>query len=415
MRDADVIVVGAGLTGLRAALDLVRAGLGVLVVEGEDAVGGRMRTTPHDGFLLDHGFQVILGGYPELARVPLFETLKMGAFDSGARVRLGGAFCDFFDLRRHPSRASSLFRSPLFSVGDMWRLFRFAELYSAEGPTATGESTLESIRRFGFSERFAGAFLRPFLAAILLDPSLSADASAARFYLKSFSRGAALLPQHGVQALPNLLAQQVGISHILLRSRVEAVRPGEVVLRSGESLTCRRVLVCADAYAAAQIGGPAQTMPMRDSRTIYFAADRAPFAERLITLNGEQRGLLSSVAISSNVQPSYAPAGKSLIAATLIGQGASLEEGEAREAAGRELIEWFGEEARSWRHLHTFSIPRSVPARPRMGMGVQEHNGILYAGDYLSYGAQNGALQAGRAAARAITAELDTISPVRAA
>lgn len=415
MRDADVIVIGAGLTGLRAALDLVRAGLSILVVEGEDSVGGRMRTTPHDGFLLDHGFQVILGGYSELATVPLFETLKMGAFDSGARIRQNGSFFDFFDVRRHPAQAAVMLKAPFFSLGDMWRLFKYAELFLQPHPKPTGEPTSESLRRYGFSERFISGFLRPFLSAVLLDPTLSIDSSAARFYLKSFSRGAALLPQQGVQALPNLLAQQVGVSHILLRSRVDAVRPREIVLQSGETLTCQRVLCCTDAYAAAQMGGPVQTMPHRDSRTIYFAADRPPFRERLIALNAEQRGVLCSVSVSSNVQPSYAPSGKSLVAATIVGEGASIDEGEARARALQELREWFGEEALSWRHLQTFTIPRSVPARPRMELGVQEHNGILFAGDYLTYGAQNGALRAGREAARLVAAEFETISPERAA
>lgn len=42
--DADVIVIGAGLSGLQAAQLLEEAGLGVLVLEGDTRVGGRVRT-----------------------------------------------------------------------------------------------------------------------------------------------------------------------------------------------------------------------------------------------------------------------------------------------------------------------------------------------------------------------------------
>jgi monoamine oxidase len=45
--DADVLVLGAGMAGLSAARDLVRAGLRVLVVEARGRVGGRVHTL-HD-------------------------------------------------------------------------------------------------------------------------------------------------------------------------------------------------------------------------------------------------------------------------------------------------------------------------------------------------------------------------------
>ena len=54
----DVVVIGAGLAGLRAAITLGHAGREVLLLEAADAVGGRQRTDAVDGFLLDRGFQV---------------------------------------------------------------------------------------------------------------------------------------------------------------------------------------------------------------------------------------------------------------------------------------------------------------------------------------------------------------------
>lgn len=47
MSTHDVIVVGAGVTGLTTAWRLARAGHGVLVLEARDRVGGRLRTEPH--------------------------------------------------------------------------------------------------------------------------------------------------------------------------------------------------------------------------------------------------------------------------------------------------------------------------------------------------------------------------------
>ena len=53
----DVIVIGAGLSGLACALTLRDLGLDTLVVEAADAVGGRIRTDRRDGFLLDRAFR----------------------------------------------------------------------------------------------------------------------------------------------------------------------------------------------------------------------------------------------------------------------------------------------------------------------------------------------------------------------
>lgn len=73
--DSDVLVVGAGLAGLACAIRLVDAGLDVQVLEGSDAVGGRVRTDRADGFLLDRGFQVLSTAYPEARRVLDYERL----------------------------------------------------------------------------------------------------------------------------------------------------------------------------------------------------------------------------------------------------------------------------------------------------------------------------------------------------
>ena len=50
----DVVVIGAGLAGLTAARALTIAGRNVIVLEGSDDIGGRVRTDEVSGLSLIH-------------------------------------------------------------------------------------------------------------------------------------------------------------------------------------------------------------------------------------------------------------------------------------------------------------------------------------------------------------------------
>ena len=119
---ADVIVIGAGISGLACALAVQRNGLTPLILDASDAVGGRLRTDKHRDFLLDRGFQVLQTWYPEARRLLDYDTLDLRPFDPGALVRFGGRFHRVTDIWRRPSRLLEMALSSVATAGDKLRL-----------------------------------------------------------------------------------------------------------------------------------------------------------------------------------------------------------------------------------------------------------------------------------------------------
>jgi zeta-carotene desaturase len=97
----DIIVIGAGIAGLRAAVELAARGARVTVLESKAVLGGRATAfaDPHTGERVDNGQHVLLGCYHETFaflrqlgtedRVQVQPGLEVGFVDAaGARSRL---------------------------------------------------------------------------------------------------------------------------------------------------------------------------------------------------------------------------------------------------------------------------------------------------------------------------------------
>ena len=81
-----VVVVGAGLAGLTCASYLQRNGAQVTVLESSDRVGGRVKTDSVNGFLFDHGFQVINPSYFEIKRLDVLADLEFCEIFNNLRI-----------------------------------------------------------------------------------------------------------------------------------------------------------------------------------------------------------------------------------------------------------------------------------------------------------------------------------------
>jgi phytoene dehydrogenase-like protein len=207
----DVIVVGAGMAGLSAAVRLSDAGLRVVVVEAADAVGGRVRTDVVDGSRLDRGFQVLDTAYPEVRRLLDLDALRLNSFHRGAVVVVDDERHVVVDPFTGPLRARATLAAPIGSLADKVRLGMLAAADAVRPVDSANRlddrSTAEELRRLGFSDRIIESFFRPFLAGVLLDTELATSARFFHLLWRSFVRGHQALPAFGMQEIPAQLGR----------------------------------------------------------------------------------------------------------------------------------------------------------------------------------------------------------------
>lgn len=419
-RDADVVVVGAGLAGLRCAGLLAAAGLDVRVFEASDDIGGRVRTDVVDGFRLDRGFQVLPTAYPEAAEALDLDALDLRPFYPGALVFADGAFHLAADPGRRLTDALLAWRAPIGSLADKLRLLRLTGTVNLpdddERWAWPDVTTAEALSQAGFSPRIVERFFRPFLGGVFADLELATSARMFAFVWSMFAAGDTAVPAHGMGMIARQLAARLPLGAVTLDAPVAALAaddptdgPRQAVratLRRGETVTARAVVVATDERAAARLLDlPAPRAP-RGLTCLYFDAPEPPLPAPVLALDGTGTGPVTNLAVMSAVSAAYAPPGRALVSATAIGVPAADDA--ALEAAARaQLAGWFGPVVADWRHLRTYRIADALPDQSpgRLVPPVRPATfggGLFVAGDHRTNGSIDGALLSGRLAAEAV-------------
>ncbi|RAO05393.1 FAD-dependent oxidoreductase [Micromonospora noduli] len=408
LAETDVVIVGGGLAGLAAARRLHRAGVPWRLVEAEGRLGGRVATDVVDGHLIDRGFQVLNTAYPRLGTLLDTDQLNLGYFTSGVLVRKGDKLLRLVNPLREPTGGPG---TALAGVGSLLDRLRFAALATgcatlpASRLLATPEATTETaLRRAGLSDAIIEELLRPFLSGVFIERELSTSSHVLAMVLRSFARGRIGLPAEGMAALPRAVAAPLPADLLDLDTPVAEVTPGRVRTQAGD-IRCRAVVVAVDPPAAAALLPALATVRMHSYTTYYHSAPEPPLTEPILLVDGDRRELVANTVVLSNAAPTYAPAGRHLIATSVVGPTAPPE-----PTIRAELTRLYGRSTADWTHLTTVAIPEALPAAPppqgRLRKPVALGEGLFVAGDHRDSPSIQGALTSGWRAAGAVLDEL---------
>jgi protoporphyrinogen/coproporphyrinogen III oxidase len=176
--DAQVIIIGAGISGLATAWWLHKAGIDVLVLEKGEAPGGTMQTVRDGGWLIE------TGPNSALETTPLFKSLfnDVGLTDQLVYANEAGNnryIARNGRLHPLPMTPPAFFRSKLWSLGGKLRLT--AEPFIGR---AKEEETIAQFVRRRLGQEFLDYAINPFVAGIFAgDPGqLSVRAAFPKLY-----------------------------------------------------------------------------------------------------------------------------------------------------------------------------------------------------------------------------------------
>jgi protoporphyrinogen/coproporphyrinogen III oxidase len=353
MTDADVVVVGGGISGLTAARVLCARGFRVRLCEGAEECGGLVRTERIDGWIIDAGPDTLLAHKP--AAVDLVRALGLGERLVAPIARRPTYVLRGRRLRTLPETSAlglptglgTLVRTGAFS----WRgkLRMAAEALLPPDPPASDESIASFVgRRFG---REAVAYVaEPVLAGIhrgeaaqlsirALFPIL-ADAerthgSVCRAWRAAPSprqSGGGLTLARGLGELTAALRDELPPDVLMTRSPVEAIHgkgPFRIVLGGGRALRARAVVLATPAWVTADLvaaldpplaqlcGG----IPYRSAASVALGypaeAIRHPLDGWGFVVPRHERRQVGSVSWVTSKWPGRAPAGHVLMRASL--------------------------------------------------------------------------------------------------
>ena len=378
---SEVLIIGAGLAGLNAAIHLEAAGVDVTVIESSDRAGGRVASDVIDGFICDRGFQLLNSQYPALQQLDVINEIDFIEAPRVVEVSLGDRRHVIGDPRQVPWTALD---KATGTIPEKLALVRFIAV-----KPKPGQSIGQALRSTGTTY---DRVLRPFLQGVFLTDPDNVDAVYGHSIIKSFVNGKPGVPRKGVGELPKALVKR--IQNVVYQTQVDRIELASAHTSNG-TYTAEKILIATDATTATQLLGLTEVPRMAGCITWYHAVTHNPSGTGRLVVDGQKRGPIINSVVMSDISRSYAPVGQHLVSTTT---DLNVTESDVR----RHLAIMWGTITHEWQFIAKYEIPAALPIHHvgrvlSHSMKINDHHFV--AGDHRTVPSQQGALFSGRLAA----------------
>ena len=218
-----------------------------------------------------------------------------------------------------------------------------------------------------------------------------------RFVYKMFSEGHASIPQAGMEAIPEQLAQQLAQTKVEAQKEVTEIRAQEVHLADGTTLKGDAVLLATSMDQ--------QHTDWHSCTNLYFEIDESNLPKQaIIGLIAEPNCWVNNFHVVNHIldKPDQTPVLSVTVIRDWSGSAEKLEEQIREEMKSICQIEL-------GTCIQTYQIPKALPLvadlQYQPGKSISD-DGIFRAGDYLANASLNAAMESGKIAAEEIISQL---------
>ena len=392
---SDIIIIGAGPSGLACALKCQMQGLDYLLVEQDQRVGGRVGSFYDNGYTFDLGFQVYNSAYFNTNAILDIDELDLRYFKPGAVVHDGDSFQMISDPLRDISKIFSTIFSDLTTIKDKIKILSLKYSlsdYQIDQDQSEDLTTLEFLEQYGFSDKFIKNFFMPFFSGIFLENKLETSSKFFKYVFSNFNNGLAALPRKGMQAIPDQLLNKLDGERVIIGQSVVNIDDSKnVTLDDGIIIKGNRLILSGDSTNLVD-GGNGEYNAVK---TMYFSTQND-------ILNGEyihlypKDNIINNVAIPTYLSDSYSKNSDHLISLTILESEASEIE-MVKDIKGR-LSKYYGGGPNSYEFLRSINIKTGTLRQPKGHFNRSQKNSednIYMIGEKVTNGSIEGAVVAG--------------------